>query len=206
MFVIALVASYLLGSIPFGLLLGFLAGKDIRQHGSKNIGATNVFRVCGKKLGILAFFLDFLKGLIPTVWLWHLSGDWPPFPYAPIFAGIAAVLGHNFSIWLKFKGGKGVATSAGVVAGLMWLPFAIAMAIFIVVVATFHYISLGSMLASVSLVVAAYFVLPDPLGASLPLFVLAVLLCVMLIFRHRNNIERIRNGTENRFPPPKSES
>lgn len=204
MFVLALITSYLLGSVPFGLLLGFLAGTDIRQHGSKNIGATNVFRVCGKKLGILAFFLDFLKGLVPTVWLWQLSGDWPPAPYAAIFAGIAAVLGHNFPIWLKFRGGKGVATSAGVVAGLMWLPFVIAFTIFIIVVAVFHYISIGSMLASVSLVIAVFFTLPDPLGTNLPLFVLAVLLCIMLIFRHRNNIERILNGTENRFPPPRA--
>ena len=204
MFVFALIASYLLGSIPFSLLLGFIGGKDIREHGSKNVGATNVWRVCGKKLGLAAFALDFAKGLIPVLWFWHLSGDWPPVPYAPILVGVAAVLGHTFPVWLKFKGGKGVATSAGVVAGLMWQPFLVAFAVFFVVVALFHYISLGSMLGSIALAVATIIMLPAPFGANFPLVAAALLLSVLIIIRHWKNIERIRAGTENRFPPPKN--
>lgn len=204
MFIAVLVASYVLGSLPFGLLLGFAAGVDIRRHGSQNIGATNVWRVCGKKLGLLAFALDFLKGLVPALWLWRLSGDWPPMPYAAIFAGVAAVLGHTFPIWLRFRGGKGVATSAGVVAGLMWQPFLVALAVFVVTVYISRYISMGSMLSSVALLIAAGLMLPDPLGVNLPLVAAALLLCALILVRHRRNIERIRNGTENRFPPPKT--
>lgn len=204
MFFIMPAVSYLVGSIPFGLLLGFAAGVDIRRHGSRNIGATNVWRVCGRKLGLLAFLLDFLKGLVPALWLWRLAGDWPPAPYAPILAGVAAVLGHTFPIWLRFKGGKGVATSAGLVAGLMWLPFVAAFGVFVLTVALSRYISLGSILASVALVVAAVALLPDPFGRNWPLVAVAALLSLLIIVRHRANIARIRAGTENRFPPPKN--
>lgn len=204
MFIVMLLAAYLVGSIPFGLLLGFSVGKDIRLEGSKNIGATNVFRVCGKKLGIAAFILDFLKGLAAVLWIWRLGGAWPPVPYAPLLAGVAAVLGHTFPVWLRFKGGKGVATSAGLVAGLMWQPFLIAFAVFVATVFLSRYISLGSMLASVALVVAALFLLPEPFGANLPLLAVAFLLAVLIVVRHRANISRILAGTENRFPPPKA--
>ena len=203
MAVISVLAGYLLGSIPFGLLLGLAAGKDVREYGSKNIGATNVWRVCGKKLGLTVFLLDFAKGLIPALLLWRLGGDWPPLPYGSILAGIAAVIGHNFPVWLGFKGGKGVATSAGVVAGLMWQPFLVAFSAFFLTVALSRYISLGSMLGGVVLTVAAAVMLPDSLGVNLPLTAVALILCVMIIVRHRNNISRILAGTENRFPPPK---
>lgn len=198
-----LLLSYLLGSIPFGLLLGFLAGKDVRQFGSKNIGATNVWRVCGGKWGVAALACDFLKGYLAVVVLVRLFPTGLAFPYPGILAAAGAVLGHNFPVWLKFKGGKGVATSAGAVAGLMWLPFVVAIGVFIVTVAVSHYISLGSMLASAALVAAALLLLPDPFGQSLPLLALTAVLCVMLVVRHRGNIVRILNGTENRFPPPK---
>lgn len=193
--------SYLLGSIPFGLLLGFLAGKDVRQYGSKNIGATNVWRVCGAKWGLGTFILDFLKGLLPVLFLAGLAELEPPYP--GILAAAGAVLGHNFPVWLRFRGGKGVATSAGAVAGLMPLPFAAAITVFIVTVAVSHYLSLGSILASLALVAATLTLLPDPLGAGIPLVVLSVVLAIMLVYRHRQNITRILNGTENRFPPPK---
>ncbi len=205
-FVLALAASYLVGSIPFGLLLGKAKGVDVREHGSRNIGATNVWRVRGKALGLTAFALDFLKGLLPALLFWRLSPGWPAPPYGPILCGAAAVLGHTFPVWLKFKGGKGVATSAGFMAGVMWLPFVIALAVFVAVVAWSRYISLGSMLASVALVIAAILFTPYPLTINLPLTVLSVLLCFLIIIRHRNNIERIRNGTENRFPPPKNKA
>ncbi|MCC8191349.1 MAG: glycerol-3-phosphate acyltransferase, partial [Planctomycetes bacterium] len=111
--------------------------------------------------------------------------------------------GHTFPVWLRFRGGKGVATSAGAVAGLMWAPFLAAIAVFVVTVALFRYISLGSLLASVALVVAAVVMLPDPWGANGPLVLLSCVLCCLLWYRHRANIARILAGTENRFPPPR---
>jgi glycerol-3-phosphate acyltransferase PlsY len=200
---IVFVLSYLLGSIPWGLLLGKLAGHDIRQEGSRNIGATNLWRVCGWKLGLTGFVLDFAKGLAAVLAIGGMAATILPYPYHGILAAVGAVLGHNFPVWLRFRGGKGVATSAGAVAGLMPLPFAVAIASFIITVAVSRYISLGSMLASVVLVIACLLLLPEPFGANLPLLVLTVLLSAMLLFRHRQNFARILNGTENRFPPPK---
>ncbi|MCD8350010.1 MAG: glycerol-3-phosphate 1-O-acyltransferase PlsY [Planctomycetaceae bacterium] len=195
--------SYLLGSIPFGLILGKTAGKDIRLEGSRNIGATNLWRVCGWKYGLAGFVLDFLKGLLAVLLVAGLVPSGLPAPYPGIIAAVGAVMGHNYPVWLRFKGGKGVATSAGAVAGLMWLPFVCALAVFVIAVAVWHYISLGSMLASVALVAATGLLLPDPFGVNLPLFVLAALLSAMLLIRHRGNVARIMAGTENRFPPPK---
>lgn len=196
--------SYLLGSIPWGYILGRAAGKDIRLEGSHNIGATNLWRVCGRKLGLVGFSLDFLKGLAAVL----IFGAWPETGLAPeyqgIVAAIGAVLGHNYPFWLRFKGGKGVATSAGAMAGLMWIPFVVAISVFVLTVWLSKYISLGSMLASVALVVAAFVFLPDPLGRDLPLSTMVTLLAGMLIFRHRQNISRILAGTENKFPPPKN--
>lgn len=203
MIAIPFLLSYFLGSIPWGYLIGRLAGKDIRLEGSHNIGATNLWRVCGWKYGLLGFALDFLKGLIAVL----VFGLFPETGFLPLYQGIlaaiGAVLGHNFPVWLRFKGGKGVATSAGAVAGLMWQPFAAAMVVFILTVKFSHYISLGSMLASVALVISAFLLLPDPLGYDLPLFALALLLSTLLIYRHRQNISRILSGTENKFPPPR---
>lgn len=200
---IVFLVSYLLGSIPFGLLLGFLKGKDIRQEGSRNIGATNLWRVCGWKFGLAGFFLDFAKGLAAVLLAGSLLPAALPYPYQTILAAVGAVLGHNYPVWLRFRGGKGVATSAGAVAGLMWGPFALAMGVFVVTVALSRYISLGSMLASVALVVGCLLLLPHPFGSDLPLLALGAALCVMLVVRHRQNIARILAGTENRFPPPK---
>ncbi len=202
MSILVFVLSYLAGSVPFGLLLGFMAGKDVRLYGSKNIGATNVWRVCGAKWGFATFLLDFLKGLLPVCLIagWIETGL--PAPYPGIIAAAGAVVGHNFPVWLKFKGGKGVATSAGAVAGLMWLPFLIAISVFVLTVALSRYLSLGSLVASVALVVAVL-ACRQAFGADLPLFVMSAALAVMLFARHRQNIVRILNGTENKFPPPK---
>lgn len=197
------IVSYLLGSIPFGLLLGRMAGRDIRQEGSRNIGATNLWRVCGWKLGLAGFILDFLKGMLAVTLIVRLLPSGLPAPYGGIVAAAGAVLGHNFPVWLRFKGGKGVATSAGAVAGLMWLPFLCAFGVFFLTVWISRYISLGSMLGSVALVLAVFLLVPEPLGANLPLLLLAALLCIMLLVRHRGNVSRILAGTENRFPPPK---
>lgn len=199
-----LLLSYLSGSIPFALLLGFAAGTDIRRHGSKNIGATNALRVCGPKWGVPALLLDAFKGALPVLFLPGLLVPVLAPPWPAILCAVAAVLGHNFPVWLGFRGGKGVATSAGAFAGLMWQPFLVALAAFVATVAIWRYISLGSMVGSVVLVVAALAFLPSPLGANLPLTAAAVLLAILLIARHRANISRILAGTENRFPPPKA--
>jgi glycerol-3-phosphate acyltransferase PlsY len=180
-----------------------MAGKDIRREGSKNIGATNLWRLCGWRYGLPCFFLDFAKGLVAVLTFGRLLETGIPQPYQSIAAAFCAVLGHNFPVWLRFKGGKGVATSAGAVAGLMLVPFLVAIASFIAVVAIFRYISLGSMVSSVVLVAACWFALPDPAGANLPYLLMSCLLAVMIIVRHRANIGRILAGTENRFPPPK---
>lgn len=203
---VVFILSYLLGSVPFGLLLGKLAGRDIRLEGSRNIGATNLWRVCGWRLGLAGFLLDFLKGLLAVLVVARFVPSGLPGPYAGIVAAVGAVLGHNFPVWLKFRGGKGVATSAGVVAGLMYGPFLVAIGVFIVTVWLSRYISLGSMLSSVALVVAAAAMVPEAFGRNLPLFVLAACLATMILVRHRSNISRILAGTENRFPPPKKPS
>lgn len=195
--------AYLLGSIPWGYILGRCAGKDIRLEGSKNIGATNLWRVCGWKWGLLGFLLDFGKGLGGVLLFGRMLEGGVPQPHQAILAALCAVAGHNFPVWLKFRGGKGVATSAGAVAGLMPGPFLVAIAAFILVVAVFHYISLGSMAASVVLVAACLALLPDPLGGDLPYLCMACLLAAMILLRHRANIGRILAGTENRFPPPR---
>lgn len=200
---VVFVVSYVLGSIPFGLLLGKAVGRDIRLEGSRNIGATNLWRVCGWKLGLAGFFLDFAKGLAAVLIAGWLFPPALPYPYQAMLAAVGSVLGHNYPVWLRFRGGKGVATSAGAMAGLMPWPFLLALTVFVVTVALSHYISLGSMLASVGLVAACLLLLPAPLGGDLPLLILAVLLAAMLIFRHRQNISRILAGTENRFPPPR---
>ncbi len=202
---VGFILSYLLGSIPFGLLLGKLAGKDIRLEGSKNIGATNLWRVCGWKWGLGGFLLDFLKGLAAVTLVARFFSGGLSIPWPGIVAAAGAVLGHNFPVWLKFKGGKGVATSAGVMAGLMPGPFLVAISLFVATVAVSHYISLGSMLASVALVIAAAAMLPETFGRNLPLFLLTVLLAAMILLRHRSNITRIMAGTENRFPPPRKQ-
>ena len=196
--------SYILGSIPFGLLLGLWAGKDVRLSGSKNIGATNVWRICGWKWGLSAFLLDFLKGLIAVLVFGRLFAGGLPYPYPGILASVGAVSGHTFPVWLKFRGGKGVAASAGAAAGLMLAPFLAAILVFAATVAVSRYISLGSMLASFALAAACGFLLPAPFGADLPLFILAAVLAAIIVFRHRQNISRILAGTENKFPPPRT--
>ena len=196
--------SYLAGSIPFGLLVGLSVGRDVRLAGSRNIGASNVWRLCGWKCGLAVFGLDFLKGLAAATWLVALLRDsaFPAHPWPGILAGLSAVLGHNYPVWLAFRGGKGVATSAGAVAGLMPFPFAVALASFVATVAVWRCTSLGSMLASMVLFLSALLILPDPLGGDLPLVSLSALLSLLIVLRHRQNISRILAGSENRFPPP----
>ena len=172
----SLAAAYLLGSIPFGFLIGLIKGVDIRGLGSRNIGATNVLRVCGWKWGVLALALDALKGFLAVAWTSRLAGAWPPPPFPALLSGVAAVLGHNFPAWLRFRGGKGVAATIGAMAGLMWIPLLAFLAVFAVAVAATRYISMGSMLGSAAFVLAAAATLPDTFGADLPLMLTALAL------------------------------
>ena len=188
--------AFLLGSIPTGYLVAHAKGIDIRQHGSGNIGATNVFRTLGKPLGILVFFLDALKGFA-AVWLAMRYGGESAWP--GILAAVAAIAGHNYTPWLGFKGGKGIATSAGVLIALMpWAVLAIALVWFAVFFAT-RYVSLASICAAAALPVAVGGLWFYGCGGNGPLLGFSALIAALAIWRHRSNIERLMAGTEHRF-------
>jgi glycerol-3-phosphate acyltransferase PlsY len=206
-FPLALIAAYLLGSIPFGLLIAKAHGKDLRSIGSGNIGATNVSRALGRKWAYFCFVLDVLKGLIPmlvtmliaepdsvlTLWLW-------------LAVGCAGILGHIFPIYLKFKGGKGVSTSFGVALGL-WPYFTVCALFFavtwMVVVLIWRYVSLASITASVTIplvLILAIILTPGwDFGNLWPILITAVAIPVMVIIRHRENIKRLLAGTESKI-------
>jgi glycerol-3-phosphate acyltransferase PlsY len=187
----ALLLSYVLGSIPTGLWLGLWIRKvDIREAGSKNIGATNTMRVLGKPLGAAALTGDVLKGLFPVIFFAKLH---PESIHLPLLCGVAAILGHSFSLFLKFRGGKGVATSAGVFLGLVTWPTVLAVAIFAGIVAATRYVSLGSIFASISLAISVWFV-----ETSNVVRVVVLLVALLIIVKHRANVQRILKGEENR--------
>ena len=202
-----IICAYLLGSIPFALIIARAHGKDLRTIGSGNIGATNLSRALGRKWAFLCFFLDALKGLVPMlVATFNLSS--PPTItqlFLSLALGCAAILGHIFPIYIKFKGGKGVATSFGVALGL-WpyytLPAVIAFAVWAVVVLLSLYMSLSSIVASVAFPVAlilAILLIPGWYFANLwPLLIAAVAIPIMVVVRHRENIKRLIAGTESK--------
>ena len=189
--------GYLLGSIPFGyLLVRARSGGDIREVGSGNIGATNVARAAGWFIGVATLLLDAAKGFF-AVWLvGHLSDGNIRFM---MYAGLAAILGHIFPVWLKFSGGKGVATALGVFLAICWHAVAVAAAIFAIVVIFWRYVSLGSVSAAAALPLLVY-VLYAP-GHAPPLAVSTgtLLAAILIILKHRWNIERLIIGTEPRF-------
>jgi acyl phosphate:glycerol-3-phosphate acyltransferase len=196
--VLSIVSAYLLGAVPFGFLIARARGIDIRAVGSGNIGATNVFRAVGKGWGVLTFVCDVLKGLAAVALLPRLVGCNAETggTILPVLCGAAAVAGHNWPVYLRFKGGKGVATSAGVLLGLAPAAVGIGLAAWIAVFAVLRYVSLASMLAAAAAAAAAWWLRGD--GA---LFVPAALtaLAVLTVVRHRDNIRRLRQGTEHRF-------
>jgi len=204
------IGAYLFGSVPFGLLFARLQGVDLRKIGSGNIGATNVIRALGKKWGITCFILDVAKGLLPMI-LVPLLGLIDAEPTADqllswLAVGVAAILGHVFSLYLGFKGGKGVATSLGVVLGL-WPYFTlcglIVFAVWFVSVKIWRYVSLASVLAAgafpIILAVAIGIQKSWTFGNLWPLFLVAVPIPLLVIVRHWTNIQRIRNGTEDKI-------
>jgi glycerol-3-phosphate acyltransferase PlsY len=209
-------AFYLVGSIPTGYLLGRSRGLDIRQHGSGNIGATNVWRVMGWKWGLPAFFADVLKGFLllfllrkiafPDISLIRTDGvnsttitlpgdaSWTT-QLLLVLCGLAAIIGHNYTPWLGFKGGKGIATSAGVLAALMPPVLGVALSLWIVLTLVTRYVSVGSIAAAAVLPPAAWWFYPG----QWIYFGLACLAGVLAIWRHASNIKRLLAGTESRI-------
>ena len=195
------IAAYLLGSIPTGFLVAKAKGIDIRTVGSGNIGATNVFRILGKPAGVFVLVFDGLKGFAACAWL-VLRSRKPTIigvqsdeeVYLRLIAGLAVVLGHNFTCWLRFKGGKGIATSAGALAALVPWALIIILSIWIILLVLTRYVSLGS--------VAAAFTLPFATWLTTKNWTLTVVTGVMgalAIYKHRGNIQRLLSGTENRI-------
>jgi glycerol-3-phosphate acyltransferase PlsY len=217
-YVIVAIAAYLLGSIPTGFLVARAKGIDIRAAGSGNIGATNAMRVLGKPAGIFVLLMDALKGyvacafLAPLIFNWlapHFSGFFVNFKSQPVelqirlhvVAGICAVLGHNYTCWLKFKGGKGIATSAGVYLALAPLPLLIAMVVFILALLATRYVSVGSISAAVALTVAVWMLTPH----NVLLGIVTTVLGVLAIYKHKGNLQRLAAGTESRLQFKKKE-
>lgn len=227
--------SFLIGSIPFGLLLGKTKGIDIREHGSGNIGSTNVFRTLGKKSGIICLILDLLKGFLPvflTINLCRIEGTNPllgvefltnlstPLPKPEQFfvqsiqvlTALAAILGHNYSPWINFKGGKGIATTGGALLALMPAAVVILVLIFIIVTRITKYVSLGSIATGIALPIitglGSYYHIQKgdiPQGGwNKPLFIFSIVAGVLAVWKHRTNIARLRAGTENRIGQKKS--
>ncbi len=207
---IIVVASYLIGSIPFSFLVArLMAGTDIRQQGSFNVGATNVARTAGNRAGVIALLLDISKGYAAVAlaqWIAYRP-DWP-IPAAvtggPIqsrafwiaLAGLAAVLGHMFPIWLRFHGGKGVATATGVFLALGPIVIAAAAIVFLIVLLSTRFVSLASMFAAASVPIFFHFLQP---GAPFWRLVISILIAIAVIVKHHSNIARLVNGTEGRL-------
>jgi acyl-phosphate glycerol 3-phosphate acyltransferase len=193
-------ASYLLGAVPFGWLVGRAHGIDISKHGSGNIGATNVGRVLGKKYGVLVFVLDFAKGALPVAAAKLLPDAGVPREALTVAAGVAAFLGHLFPVYLKFRGGKGVATGAGVVAVLLPLPALAALLTWVVVVFATRYVSVASVAAAVALCVAHLFPAPQPWAYPESIVSTFCLVAASLVAaRHAGNLRRLLDGTEHRL-------
>ena len=202
MFIVVLAGSYLLGSIPFGYLIGRVAGIDIRKVGSCNIGATNVVRVLGKRYGYAVFLLDFFKGFGAVRLSMLLAMRSPPGWNSPelfgIIAAVSSVVGHSYPLWLKFKGGKGVATSAGALFALTATGGLIGLGIWIVIFWLTRYVSVASITAALLLPVV---ILAISWRDERPRAIFYFSLCVaaVVIWRHRSNLSRLMRGTEPRF-------
>jgi len=189
---IGLAISYLVGAIPFALLLARTRGVDIRQVGSGNVGATNVFRSVDKRLGVLTFTLDVLKGFVPAFFLARLL----PVEHAGLLYGCAAIIGHNWPVYLRFRGGKGVATSVGVLLGVAPAAAGIGILAWVLLFATSRYVSLASIGAAAIIPASGWWLYADQ-GLVLP--VTLTLLGAVVMLRHHSNIRRLLNGTEHQF-------
>lgn len=208
--IVYLLACYLAGSIPFGLIFGKMAGHDVRNEGSHNIGFTNVLRVCGAKWGFPVLLLDIFKGFAPVFWLAPLLLDQNAADYhlQQTLGALMALLGHSFPVWLRFRGGKGVATGAGVMAALVPWPLIIGAGSWLIIVAISRYVSLGSLLGSIVALVAQICLTWGECWSAknAPGMVLILAIVALLWIRHRSNIGRLLNGTENKISLHKKEN
>ncbi|MCM3747387.1 glycerol-3-phosphate 1-O-acyltransferase PlsY [Paenibacillus pasadenensis] len=190
--ILAIAASYLLGSVSFSILIArYVKGIDIRQYGSGNAGATNTLRVLGKGPGITVFVLDILKG-VAAVWIGKLANsdiDW-----LPALCGLAVIIGHNWPVYFRFKGGKGIATAIGVMISLAFLPSLYAGIVAILLIVLTRYVSLGSL--AFALLTPLFILLLIGLG---PVFWMSAVLCVFAFIRHRTNLVKLIKGTENKL-------
>ena len=195
-FLIFAVIAYIFGSLPCGVWLGKgVKNIDIREYGSKNSGATNAYRILGPKYGIMVLILDALKGYVP-LYIASLLGIGGIYI---ILLGLVAILGHTFSFFLQFKGGKGVATSLGVFLFLMPKVVGILVLVFILVVGISKYISLGSVVCAALLPILAYFMPVRDSATRIPLVIISLVVGIFVIYKHKANIQRLMEGKENKF-------
>ena len=197
-FALTAIVSYLFGSIPTGYLVAKARGVDIRSVGSGNIGATNAFRVLGKTAGVTVLLVDAVKGYVACRFV--AFGPGAPSETHQMIAGLFAILGHNYTCWLRFKGGKGIATTAGVLLALAPVGFAVAIVTFLIVLGLSRYVSLGSIIAAIVLPFGVWLG-----GGSVPMISLMAFLGGMAIYKHRSNIKRLMAGTESRIGQKKKE-
>jgi glycerol-3-phosphate acyltransferase PlsY len=200
-YILTALIAYLLGSIPTGFLVAKARGTDIRTIGSGNIGDTNVFRYLGTKAGVFVLVMDALKGWLAVAVVAVLLANWfngsedlVARERLQIIAGLSAILGHNYTCWLHFKGGKGIATSAGVLVGLVPGALLIIFGVWIVVFALSRFVSLASISASFALPFAAWLT-----GHTPTMIAITAAMAALAIFKHKSNIQRLLSGTENRF-------
>jgi len=188
--IMLVIAAYLLGSVPTGLLLGKAFGVDIRTTGSGNIGATNVYRTLGRNVGVMTLACDCLKGLIPVLAArcFGLPDIWVA------AAGFAAFFGHVYTVFLGFKGGKGVATALGVFLGISPLAVLVAVGVFAIVIGQWRYVSLASISAAAAMPLIVAFIDRRPL-----IIIMTLLIAALVIWNHRENLGRLKAGTENKF-------
>jgi acyl phosphate:glycerol-3-phosphate acyltransferase len=193
-------SAYLLGSIPTGFLVGLVFGIDIRKEGSGNIGATNAMRILGKRAGSFVLAMDALKGYAACAWVALLVQNTMGAPskdhteYLLVVAGLCAVMGHNYTCWLKFKGGKGIATTAGVFGALVPSAVLLTVVVWVLVLILTRYVSLASIAAAFTLPVMVWW----RSGSLLYLGTISII-SVIALYKHRSNMQRLLHGTENRF-------
>lgn len=193
-------AAYLCGALPFGWWLGLgFRGVDVRRMGSGNLGATNIYRSLGPALGIATLVLDIAKGWLPAQFLPQLAiaAQWPSVEWCRLIVGLAAVAGHVWTVFAAFRGGKGVATTAGVLLAIAPVACGVFAAVFVLALAITRYVSVGSMLGALAFAIALAFL--SPRGVTSPTFLVGALLAALVITRHRENIARLLRGEERRF-------
>lgn len=193
-----LLLAYLLGSVPSAVWIGkSFYGKDVRNHGSGNAGATNTFRVLGWKPGSVVFILDTIKGFLAVYLInFTTANEYKYGSFFFIIAGLLAVVGHIYPVFAQFKGGKGVATMLGVILGIHAVPAALALSVFVIVFLVTRFVSLGSLSAGIAFPILVFILYPD---TDLYLKGFSIVLALILFFSHRGNIKRLLNGTENRI-------